>query len=72
MSWFEDEDRFSQPASITDACQEWVYQTASADPKKCSCRGNGWILTDFDTWHSCPAHFTGQRHPEDEDWRNEA
>jgi hypothetical protein len=32
----------------------------------CPCHGGGWVLSDLDTWHKCPIHFHGQRHPEDE------
>jgi hypothetical protein len=39
---------------------------ATQDPNACPCRGNGWALSDVDTWHECPIHYTGQRHPEDE------
>jgi len=36
---------------------------ADEDPKKCGCRGSGWSLSNIDTWHSCPIHNTGQKHP---------
>ena len=37
------------------------------DPDKCGCRGTGYALSQVDTWHKCPVHFTpGQRHPEDD------
>jgi hypothetical protein len=36
------------------------------DPKECACYGRGWIGSDFDTWHQCPIHYEGQRHPEDD------
>jgi hypothetical protein len=32
---------------------------------KCGCRGSGYALSEVDTWHQCPLHYTGQRHPED-------
>lgn len=35
-------------------------------PEDCACRGGGWILSQIDTWHQCPDHYTGQRHPEDD------
>ena len=38
---------------------------ADEDPAKCVCGGCGWVLSDFDTWHECPAHYSGQHHPED-------
>ena len=37
------------------------------DPAECGCHGSGWWLSDVDTWHECPAHYTGQTHPECED-----
>lgn len=37
------------------------------DPDKCRCRGTGYALSEVDTWHKCPVHYTpGQRHPEDD------
>lgn len=39
-------------------------QDCHQDPDECLCR-SGWILSPFDTWHKCPVHFDGQRHPED-------
>lgn len=39
---------------------------AEEDPKNCLCYGCGWALSDVDTWHQCPIHFKGQRHPEDD------
>lgn len=39
---------------------------AEVNPSKCPCRGRGWLLSDFDTWHSCPRHGDGVPHPEDE------
>jgi hypothetical protein len=44
---------------------------ADPDPKQCRCRGSGYALSDLDTWHQCPYHWTKQtRHPE-EDWGDE-
>lgn len=28
------------------------------------CRG--WLISDYDTYHQCPYHYNGQRHPEQE------
>ena len=37
------------------------------DPARCGCRGTGYALSEVDTWHKCPVHYTpGQRHPEDD------
>lgn len=35
------------------------------DPKLCRCHGSGWALSELDTWHCCPVHYSGQSHPED-------
>ncbi len=48
-----------------EALQQSVRDKVDPDPKQCGCHGTGWILSDFDTWHQCPAHHKGQRHPED-------
>jgi len=37
---------------------------ASSDPEDCLCHGNGWALSEVDTWHKCPVHFRGQLSPE--------
>lgn len=37
---------------------------AEEDETACPCRGNGWALSDVDTWHECPIHFEGQLHPD--------
>lgn len=37
------------------------------DPRQCPCRGSGWILSDFDTYHRCQAHGHGVPHPEEEE-----
>jgi hypothetical protein len=44
---------------------------AESDVKHCACRGGGWMLSDYDTWHKCPIHYDGQRHPEQADWEAE-
>lgn len=36
------------------------------DPTRCGCGGRGWALSQVDTWHHCPTHYNGQRHPEDD------
>lgn len=39
---------------------------ADPNPRTCPCRGSGWLLSDFDTWHEC--HFHGRTpHPEDDE-----
>lgn len=43
---------------------------ADSDPERCGCHGSGWFLSDLDTFHRCPVHYTGQPHPE-EDTPNE-
>lgn len=37
---------------------------AQEEPEKCLCRGNGWALSEVDTWHKCSIHYMGQTHPE--------
>lgn len=37
---------------------------ATSDAEDCPCHGNGWALSEVDTWHKCPVHFQGQLHPE--------
>ena len=40
---------------------------ARANASECGCRGHGWFLSQVDTWHQCPAHWTPEcRHPEDD------
>ena len=41
------------------------------NPAKCPCR-NGWLLSDFDTWHQCRTHGKGVPHPEDDSESAEA
>lgn len=36
------------------------------DVTRCKCRGNGWALSELDTWHKCRYHYKGQPHPEDD------
>lgn len=46
---------------------------AEANPSVCPCRGRGWFLSDFDSWHQCQIHGRGCEapHPEDDDSRVE-
>jgi hypothetical protein len=39
---------------------------SAEEPATCRCRGGGWLLSDVDTWHACPRHYSGQPHPEDD------
>jgi hypothetical protein len=58
-------DAFIQSAAFGDG----------RDAADCRCHGGGWLLSEVDTWHKCPDHFTGQIHPEvacDCDWDCEA
>jgi len=34
------------------------------NPVLCECKGRGWILSDFDTWHQCKIHGKDVPHPE--------
>ena len=47
-----------------EACQAGMF--AREDASECGCGGCGWFLSQVDTWHSCPVHFAGQAHPEDD------
>lgn len=47
-------DTFIQSAAFGDG----------RDAADCRCHGGGWLLSEVDTWHKCPDHFTGQIHPE--------
>jgi len=47
-------------------------QWAQQDPKDCPCGGSGWILSQLDTFHECPAHHEGQSHPEHEEHKSHA
>ena len=41
------------------------------NPHDCLCRGTGWMVSDWDTYHRCQTHHRGQPHPEDDrpqDW----
>lgn len=37
---------------------------ALPNPKECLCRGTGWMLSNFGTWHKCPMHRKNAPHPE--------
>ena len=39
---------------------------AQVNPAKCPCRGSGWLLSDYDTYHRCGLHAEGASHPEDD------
>lgn len=39
---------------------------AEHNPRKCPCKGAGWLLSDFDTWHHCGLHGVQVPHPEDD------
>ena len=40
---------------------------AERNPSKCPCKGNGWVLSDLDTWHQCQMHGAGVPCPENDD-----
>ena len=48
---------------LEQAVNQSVLQDTRSEPEFCSCRGYGWILSDYDTWHECRFH-TGMPHPE--------
>ena len=37
------------------------------NPKDCPCKGYGWLLSPFDTFHTCQTHYRGQICSEDMD-----
>lgn len=37
---------------------------AEVNPTSCPCRGNGWLLSQVDTWHRCPVHGQGVPSPD--------
>jgi hypothetical protein len=43
-------------------CPDFIYEVDiwPKDAIKC----NGWLLSDFDTYHKCPRHYKGQPNPE--------
>jgi hypothetical protein len=60
---WEDEGMQSEAQMHTGAIEAgW---SSTEDPETCACHGGGWILSQLDTFHQCPVHFAGQRHPED-------
>ena len=40
---------------------------ADPNPYRCPCRGTGWLVSDYDTYHRCPLHGGGAPHPEDDE-----
>jgi len=49
------------PMMVGSEIAVWV----DTNPAYCSCHGSGWCVSDYDTIHQCPRHYTGQPHPED-------
>ena len=47
-----------------EALREWAHNAVEENPERCPCKGGGWMLSDYDTFHSCWLHNTGQAHPE--------
>ncbi len=48
------------------ALDQAMQMDMDPDEKECGCRGKGWLLSQFDTYHECNYH-RGRRHPEDQD-----
>lgn len=70
----EDEDfddgysnEFQRYEASFDQCH-W----AEEDAQNCPCHGCGWALSNLDVWHKCRVHFTGQLHPEEAEYQEEA
>ena len=45
------------------AVNQSVQEETTPEPELCSCRGYGWILSDYDSWHECRFH-KGMPHPD--------
>lgn len=52
-------------SSISDNIYAQMTVSCVSDKSECWCRGSGWVLTDWDSWHQCPCHYDGQPDPED-------
>lgn len=39
---------------------------ASPKSSECGCRGRGFWVSELDTVHTCPYHYVGQPHPEED------
>ena len=42
----------------------YISTVSNRNPNLCSCKGTGWISSQYDTWEICPFHHRGQPHPE--------
>ena len=51
--------------NIRDQITSEIILSGNENPKKCKCRGGGWVLSNYDTWETCGIHFNDQNHPED-------
>jgi hypothetical protein len=49
--------------SIMASIQAQMQYDCTPDAETCWCRGSGWVLTDWDSFHQCPCH-PGKPHPE--------
>jgi hypothetical protein len=56
-------DSQSHNSWLHSAIMQDVYKNTHPAAEHCSCRGYGWILSDYDTWHECRFH-KGLPHPE--------
>jgi len=68
MSEYEAEKQsalFNESLTDGEFFSEAMKGLGEHDINYCRCNGNGWILSDFDTWESCRFHNSGQPHPED-------
>jgi len=50
--------------SYFDRLRQLACVNADPDAEKCGCNGYGWLSTDYDTYHTCPFHYTRQDWPE--------
>jgi hypothetical protein len=62
-----DGSNMSELQQYYDAFSDSLKRGEGLKPEECRCQGvGGWILSDVDTWHKCPDHYAGQRHPEED------
>jgi len=51
--------------SIGACIQTQMEYDCEPDAATCWCRGSGWVLSDWDSWHECRHHYRGQPTPDD-------
>lgn len=51
--------------SIKESIAAQIAYDCRPDASECWCRGSGWVLSNWDSFHRCPYHYDGQPHPEE-------